>query len=241
MNVTRPPFNDLRVRRAINMAIDKAAIIGSVYQGAGIAAKNPIPPTQWSYNDAIKDYTYDPAAAQKLLTEAGFPNGFETDLWYMPVSRPYMPNGKRVAELVQADLARIGIRVRPVTDDWQRYRAKIMAGDHGMALYGWTGDNGDPDNFLNVLLGCSAARPGGNNIAKWCHADYDALVNRAKAVGNQAEREALYRRAQEIFKAEAPWVPIAHSVVFMATRKEVQGFRMDPLGRHPFEGVNLKE
>jgi dipeptide transport system substrate-binding protein len=239
MNVARAPFTDVRVRRAMNMAIDKAAILSSVYQGAGAAAKNPLPPTQWSYNDAVIDYPYDPAQAQRLLTEAGFAQGFETDLWYMPVSRPYMPNAKRVAELIQADLARIGVRVRLVSDEWAGYRRRLMAGEHGMALYGWTGDNGDPDNFLNVLLGCSSARPGGNNIAKWCDADYDALVNRAKRVAGQAEREALYRQAQIIFKQEAPWVPLAHSVVFMATRKEVQGFRMDPLGRHPFEGVSL--
>jgi dipeptide transport system substrate-binding protein len=240
LNVQRPPFDDARVRRAVNMAIDKAAIIAGVYQGAGAPAKNPIPPTLWSYNDAIKDYPYDPAQAQRLLTEAGYRQGFETELWYMPVDRPYMPSAKRIAEMIQADLAKIGIRLRLVTHEWTTYRAKLQAGEHTMALYGWTGDNGDPDNFLHVLLGCAAARAGGNNIAKWCNPEYDRLVTAAKLTANQAERERLYAQAQEIFKQEAPWVPLAHSVVFMATRKEVQGFRMDPLGRHPFEGVDLK-
>ena len=109
-----------------------------------------------------------------------------------------------------------------------------------MALFGWTGDNGDPDNFLHVLLGCTAARPGGNNIAKWCHPEYDRLVTEAKRVSGQAERARLYRQAQLVFKAEAPWVPIAHSIVFMATRREVVGFEMDPLGRHIFDRVDLK-
>ena len=109
-----------------------------------------------------------------------------------------------------------------------------------MALFGWTGDNGDPDNFLDVMLGCTAARVGGNNIAKWCHAEYDTLVTKAKITASHREREELYRRAQEVFKAETPWVPLAHSVVFMATRREVQGFRMDPLGRHDFSGVDLR-
>jgi dipeptide transport system substrate-binding protein len=241
MNVTRAPFDDLRVRRAINMAVDKAAIVAAVYQGAGKVAKNPIPPTLWSYNDAVQDYPYDPAQAQALLTEAGFPQGFETDLWYMPVSRPYMPNAKRVAEMIQADLAKIGVRVRLITHDWATYRAKLQAGEHAMALYGWTGDNGDPDNFLHVLLGCAAARPGGNNIAKWCDADYDALVTKAKRLTDQEARAALYKQAQEIVKREAPWVPLAHSVVFMAVRKSVRNFVIDPLGRHPFEGVDVKE
>jgi dipeptide transport system substrate-binding protein len=94
---------------------------------------------------------------------------------------------------------------------------------------------------MHVLLGCATARPGGNNIAKWCRADYDALVNRAKQTAEQAERARLYGQAQEIVKREAPWVPLAHSVVLMATRKTVKGFRMDPLGRILFEGVDLAE
>jgi dipeptide transport system substrate-binding protein len=239
MNTTRKPFVDVRVRRAINMAIDKAAIVEAVYQRAGVVAKNPVPPTMWSYNADVQDYPFDPAQAQRLLAEAGYPGGFETDLWYMPVSRPYNPNGKRIAEMIQADLSRIGIRLRLITDEWSQYRAKLQAGEATMALYGWTSDNGDPDNFLHALLGCTAARPGGNNIAKWCNEEYDVLVNRAKRISDQSERERLYREAQLIFKTEAPWVPLAHSVVFMATRREVRGFQMDPLGRHSFQGVDL--
>jgi dipeptide transport system substrate-binding protein len=241
MNMERWPFNDLRVRRAVNMAIDKAAIIEAVYRGAGVVAKSAIPPTLWSYNDDIEDYPYDPDAAQELMIEAGLAEGFDTDLWYIPVSRPYNPNGKRIAELIQYDLARIGIRTKLFTDEWSQYRARLQAGEPAMALYGWTGDNGDPDNFLNVLLGCTSARPGGNNIAKWCDPEYDALVTEAKQISDREKREALYRRAQEIFHEQAPWVPLAHSVVLMATRANVTGYKMDPLGRQPFEGVDLEE
>ena len=80
----------------------------------------------------------------------------------------------------------------------------------------------------------------GNNIAKWCHAEYDGVVSEAKKTSNRAEREQLYRSAQDIAKREAPWVPLAHSVVFVATCTEVTGFRMDPLGHHLFEGVSLE-
>jgi len=240
LNTEKPPFDDVRVRRAINMAIDKRAIIDGAYGGAGVVAKNPIPPTLWSYNDEIEDYPYDPLEAQKLLAEAGFPSGFETDLWYMPVSRPYNPDAKRVAEMIQADLARIGVRVNLVTKEWSEYRTSLQNGEHTMGLYGWTGDNGDPDNFLHVLLGCTAARIGGNNVARWCDDEFDALVSRAKLSYDQGVRERLYRQAQEIAKREAPWVPIAHSVVFMGARDEVDGFKMDPLGRHPFDNVDLK-
>ncbi len=241
LNVTKPPLDDLRVRRAINMAVDKESIMEAVYRGAGVIAKNPIPPTMWSYNDDIKPYPYDVDAARKLMAEAGLPQGFETEIWYMPVSRAYNPDGKRIAELIQTDLAKIGIKLKLVTYPWEEYRAKLQNGDAPMALFGWTGDNGDPDNFLNVLLGCTAARIGGNNVAKWCDRDYDALITKAKQTSDRAERENLYRQAQEIVHREAPWVPIAHSVVFTGIRKDVLNYKMDPLGRHPFEGVGLRD
>ncbi len=218
LNTGTPPFHDVRVRRAVNMAIDKTAIVEAIYRGAGVVAKNPIPPTLWSYNDDIEDYPYDPAAAQQLMIEAGVAEGFDTELWYIPVSRPYNPNGQRVAEMIETDLARIGIRVELVTDEWSSYRARLQNGEAPMALYGWTGDNGDPDNFLNTLLGCTAARVGGNNIAKWCDPEFDRLVTEARLTPDRAVREELYRQAQVIFHDQAPWVPIAHSVVFMATR-----------------------
>ncbi len=240
-NTTRPPFNDVRLRRAVWMAIDKAAIIDAVYEGAGVIAKNPIPPTLWSYNDTIEDLPYDPAGAQKLLVEAGYSEGFDTQLWYMPVSRPYMPNGKRVAEMIQADLARIGIRLDLQTMEWTDYRIALQGGEPPMALFGWTGDNGDPDNFLHVLLGCDSARIGGNNVAKWCDPIYDGLVTEAALHADQPTRTRLYEQAQVVFHDNAPWVPLAHSVVMMAERKNVTGYVMDPLGRHLFEYVDLEE
>jgi dipeptide transport system substrate-binding protein len=241
MNTERWPFTDLRVRRAVNMAIDKAAIIDAVYRGEGVIAKNPIPPTLWSYNDEIAAYPYDPAEAQRLMIEVGLAEGFDIDLWYIPVSRPYNPNGKRVAEMIQTDLAVIGIQAKLQTEEWPAYRARLQNGEFGIALYGWTGDNGDPDNFLHVLLGCTSARPGGNNIARWCDPAYDRLVTEAKQTVDREKREELYREAQVIAHDQAPWAPLAHSVVFMATRSNVVGFKMDPLGRHAFEDVDILE
>ncbi len=120
MNTKIPPFNDVRVRRAVNFAIDKAAIVKAIYRDGGVVAKNPIPPSLWSYNDKIADYRYDPVEAQRLISAAGFPDGFETELWYLPVSRPYNPDGKRMAELIQSDLAKVGIRARLKTKPWSR-------------------------------------------------------------------------------------------------------------------------
>ena len=101
-NTEKEPFTDKRVRQALNMAVNRDAIIEAVYQGAGVKAKNPIPPTIWSYNDATTDYEYDPEKAKALLADAGFSDGFETDIWAMPVQRPYNPNARRMAEMIQA-------------------------------------------------------------------------------------------------------------------------------------------
>lgn len=241
MNVTKKPFDDLKVRRAMNLAIDKKAIVDAVFQGAGVVAKNPIPPTMWSYNNTIQDFPYDPEQAKKLLAEAGHPDGFETDLWAMPVSRPYNPNAKRIAEMMQADLAKVGIKAKVVQYEWGEYRKRMQAGEHQTGQLGWTGDNGDPDNFLNVLLGCDAARSGGSNVAKWCNKEFNELIVQAKSITDIAARTKLYEQAQVIVKEEAPWVPLAHSVVYMVMSKKVKDYRMSPFSRHIFEGVSLED
>lgn len=240
-NTTKKPFDDVRVRKAINMAINKKAIIDGVYLSTGVAAKNPIPPTMWSYNDAVKDDPYDPEAAKKLLAQAGFPDGFSTDLWAMPVQRPYNPNAKRIAELMQADLAKINVKAEIKSFEWGEYRKRLQAGEHQMGMLGWTGDNGDPDNFLYTLLGCASAKSAsGSNISKFCYQPYEDLVVKAKSTTKQADRDALYKKAQVIFKEQAPWFTIAHAVQLKPVRKEVVDFKLSPFGRHTFYGVDIK-
>ncbi|MCJ0765926.1 ABC transporter substrate-binding protein [Variovorax sp. CYS-02] len=241
-NTQKKPFDDVRVRKAINMAINKKAIIDGVYLSTGVAAKNPIPPSMWSYNDAVKDDPFDPEAAKKLLAQAGFPNGFSTDLWAMPVQRPYNPNAKRIAELMQADLAKIGVKAEIKSFEWGEYRKRMQAGEHQMGMLGWTGDNGDPDNFLYTLLGCASAQSAsGSNVAKFCYQPYEELVLKAKNVSKQADRDALYKKAQVIFKEQAPWFTIAHAVQLKPVRKEVIDYKLSPFGRHTFYGVDIKE
>jgi dipeptide transport system substrate-binding protein len=240
-NTTKKPFDDVRVRKAVSMAINKKAIIDGVYLSTGVAAKNPIPPSMWSYNDAVKDDPYDPEAAKKLLAQAGFPDGFSTDLWAMPVQRPYNPNAKRIAELMQADLAKINVKAEIKSFEWGEYRKRLQAGEHQMGMMGWTGDNGDPDNFLYTLLGCASAKSAsGSNVSKFCYQPYEDLVVKAKSTTRQADRDALYKKAQVIFKEQAPWFTIAHAVQLKPVRKEVVDFKLSPFGRHTFYGVDMK-
>jgi dipeptide transport system substrate-binding protein len=221
------------------MAINKQAILDAVYLSAGVPAKNPIPPTMWSYNDDVKDYPYDPEGAKKLLAAAGV-TSLETDLWAMPVQRPYNPNAKRIGELMQADLAKVGIKAEIKSFEWGEYRKRAQAGEHQMAQLGWTGDNGDPDNFMHVLLGCDGAKVGGSNIAKWCYKPFDDLIIEAEHTTDIGKRTELYKKAQVIFKEEAPWFTIAHSVQFKPVRKEVVDFKLSPFGQHEFYGVDIK-
>ncbi|HEX4572395.1 MAG TPA: ABC transporter substrate-binding protein [Dongiaceae bacterium] len=236
-NTEKPPFDKKEVRQALNMAIDKAAIIKAVYQSAGQPAKNPIPPTIWSYDKSITAWPYDPAKAQAMLKAAGVTN-LQTDLWYMPVQRPYNPDAKKIAEMVQADLAKIGVTAELKTFEWGEYRKRLQAGEDQMGLLGWTGDNGDPDNFMGVLLSCGSARPGGQNIAKWCNKDFSDLIDQAAQINDVKKRTALYEKAQVIFHEEAPWFPIAHSTVYVPMSKKVTGYKVHPLGTHIFEGVD---
>ncbi len=240
MNVQKPPFDNVKVRQAINMAIDKDSILAAVYQGAGTAAKNPIPPTIWSYDNDIQAYPYDPEKAKAMLAEAGVTD-LKTDLWYMPVQRPYNPDAKKMAELMQSDLAKVGITAELKTFEWGEYRKRLQAGEHMMGMLGWTGDNGDPDNFMGVLLSCGSAREGGQNVAKWCNEDFTKLIDEAKATSDVAKRTELYKQAQVIFHDQAPWVPIAHSLVSMPMSKKVKGYKVHPLGTHIFEGVDIEE
>jgi dipeptide transport system substrate-binding protein len=156
----------------------------------------------------------------------------------MPVQRPYNPNGKRMAEIMQADLAKIGVNAKLVTFEWGEYRKRLQAGEHFTGLLGWTGDNGDPDNFF-FLLGCSAAREGGQNLSKWCDQEFDSRLTKARTLTDKAERTKLYEEMQEIARKEVPQLTIAHSVVFEPIRKDVTDYKVSPLGRHDFFGVGL--
>jgi dipeptide transport system substrate-binding protein len=238
-NTTVPPFDNVNVRKALNMAINKQAILDSVFQGAGAVAKNPIPPTIWSYNKAIVDDPYDPEAARAMLAAEGVEN-LDMEIWAMPVVRPYNPNSRRMAEAMQEDFANIGVNATIISYEWGEYLKLSRELDRaGAVLLGWTGDNGDPDNFLAVLLGCDAV--GSSNRAQWCHQPFDDLIKEAKIVSDQAERSRLYEEAQVVFKEQAPWATIAHSVVYKTVRSEVKDFRIDPFGGHIFYGVSLAQ
>ncbi len=231
MQTEKKPFDDRRVRQAINMAVNKQALVKALYGEFGNVAKNPMPPVLWGYADDVTEYPYDPERAKRLLAEAGYPNGFKSELWAMPVARPYMPDARKAAEAIQADLRRIGVETEIITLDWGVYLERTKKGDYnGLALLGWTGDNGDPDNFIFTLLGGPSRK--GNNIAQYQNPKVDELLIKAQQLTDQTERAELYRQAQRLIKEDAPWVPLVHSTQLGASRANVVGYKLHPTGAH---------
>jgi dipeptide transport system substrate-binding protein len=238
-NTEKAPYNKKEVREAINYALNRKSYLEAIYLNRASLAKNPIPPTIWSYNKSIKDFDYNPEKAKQLLKKAGFEKGFEAEMWTLPVSRPYNPSGKKMGELMQADLAKVGIKVKLISYDWPTYLEKSKKGEHQMIQLGWTGDNGDPDNFFNVLLGCTSVQAG-SNVARWCYKPFNDLIQQAKQTPDIAKRTSLYMKAQVIFKQEAPWATIAHARVYRAMASGVTGYKIHPFGTEQFEKVDLK-
>ncbi|NWA26780.1 ABC transporter substrate-binding protein [Pseudomonas gingeri] len=233
------PLADLRVRQALDMSVNKKQIIESVYQGAGQLAVNAMPPTQWSYDTTIKDAKYDPEKAKELLKEAGVKPGTEITLWAMPVQRPYNPNAKLMAEMLQSDWKNIGLNVKIVSYEWGEYLKRAKGGEQQAMLIGWSGDNGDPDNWLGVLFGCDAVN--GNNFSKFCYKPFEDLIKEAKSTADQAKRTELYKQAQHILKDQVPYTPIAHSTVYQPMSVKVQDFKISPFGLNSFYGVSVSK
>jgi len=239
MNTLAAPFDKVEVRRALNMAIDRKAIVEAVYQGMGQVAQSVLPPSMWGYNGDVKGYSYDPDGAKKLLDDAGVKD-LKMKIWAMPVSRPYMPNARRAAELMQADLAKIGVGVEIVSYEWGEYLKKARDKDRdGAVVLGGTSDNGDPDNLLSYFFSCSGV--GGSNNANWCYKPLEDILQKARVSSNKDERTKLYQEAQAIVIDQAPWVPLAHSTVVLPMSKNVKNYVMEPLGSHRFEKVDIEE
>jgi ABC-type transport system substrate-binding protein len=226
------PFTNRSVRQAITYAINKTAIIQHIYNGTAIAAKNGMPPFMLGWNSGIDDYSYDPDTARDLLKNAGYPNGFNTTLWVMPVSRPYMSDPTKIGLAIQSYLEDVNIHAEIYQVDWSMYLEKIQAGEHPMCLYGSTGDNGDPDNFMNILYGANHCSLGtASNVAFYNNTDVQELFTAALQTYDADERAELYENAQEIIHEDAPFVYLAHANQYVVMRTSVSGFLLNPAGR----------
>jgi len=227
MNFDKEPFDNPKVRLAVNHAINKKSIVDNLYKGLGIVAKNPIPPTMWGYNDEIEDFEYNPQLAKQLLKEAGYPDGFETTLWVMPNPRPYFLTPDRIGIAIQADLKKAGINAKIEKREWGKYLADLRDGQHDMAMLGWSADYVDPDNFLYYLLDKDNA--GSGNIAFYRSDELHEILIKAQTMSNQDERAQLYKEAQRIIHEDAPWVCVAHAKQVAVVGKKVKDYKIHPI------------
>lgn len=241
-------FQNVKVRQAFAHAINKKAIVDAFYAGNGLVAKEFIPPSLWGYNDKIVDYEYSTDKAKALLAEAGFKDGLKQitwedgakgplELWYMPVSRPYFPSPKDIAEAMAADLAKAGIQVELKTADWSTYLDMRKNGKLPLYMLGWTGDNGDPDNFICYFFcktGDKAAREGffpDEEVAK--------ILNQAAILVKQEERIPLYQKAEQLVHDRALRLFIANNQPPLAFSAKVKGYIPNPTGTEYFNTVEI--
>jgi peptide/nickel transport system substrate-binding protein len=237
INLNNSLFKDIRIRKAVAYAINRQAIVQGLYAGYGEVANQAMPPGMWGRASNPEPITYDPAQSKKLLAEAGYPNGFSFDFWYIPVSRPYFPNGKEIGTAIASDLNKVGIRAHLQTEDWATYLKDQRTNKFPMYMAGWIGDNGDPDDWLGFFFPKYSA-----DSARWSYnnpAVFD-LINKAKVETSQAKRSAMYAQAMTLISKDLPNIWFAHAKVPMLVRKNVDGLIGQPDSNEYWELVSLK-
>ncbi len=231
MNVNHPPFDDVRVRRAVNYAVNRTAIVRLIYQGLAKEATTAVPPSMWGHVDE-PIYHYDPKTARRLLEEANYAAPkVAPKLYTMTSSRPYMPSPDRVARIIQQNLHDVGIDVEIIKNDINTHLEATQRGDHDLCLLGWLADNGDPDNFLYVLLDQDNAEPGSaRNVSFYRNGQLHGLLVWAQESSDRNERVKYYQQAQDLIAQEAPWVPLAHAEVVVAASTLLTNVSVHPSG-----------
>lgn len=240
LNTRRPPLDDVRVRQALNMAFDKAAYVRAQYgEGGATQAVAPYPPTLWGHDSQMLGWPHDVKRARQLLQESGHGEDLKLSIWTRPGGGPTNPNPGIGAQMLQADLAAVGITADIRVYEWGELIKRAKRGEHDLIFMGWAGDNGDPDNFLTPNLSCAAAKSG-ENMSGWCDKGFNDLLTEARKVSPREQRTALYREALSLFHEQAPWIPLAYPKQFTALRNDVQGFVQSPMGSNNFAKVSRK-
>ncbi|WP_277373236.1 ABC transporter substrate-binding protein [Pseudomonas sp. AA-38] len=238
LNSQHPPLDKPQVRQAINLAFDKASYVKAVFEGSAEPANGPYPPNTWSYASELPGYPHDPDKARALLAEAGLQDGFKTTIWTRPSGSLLNPNPNLGAQLLQADLAQVGIDAEIRVIEWGELIRRAKAGEHDLLFMGWAGDNGDPDNFLTPQFACASVQSG-LNFARYCNETLDTLIAEGKSSSDQAERSRLYHQAQKIIQEQALWLPLAHPTAFALLSAKVQGYQVSPFGRQDFASLQM--
>lgn len=242
LNVQKAPFGKLAVRQAIAYAIDVHAIVKAFYAPGAVVASNWTPPGMLGENHSLAPYAYDPAKSKQLLAQAGLPNGLATNLYYPTTPRPYMPEPQRIAEAIQADLKKVGIAVTLEPFEFGVFLDKVRNGEHEMCLIGWSGDNGDPDDFFYPLLDkiVALAKPNGQNYSFWEDDAFHQLMLDGQGTLDEGKRGAIYRQANAMVHDQVPALPIVHTTVPVVVKSSIGGFVPSPDTHIAFEFLSPK-
>lgn len=243
-NHSKPPFDNVLVRQAMNYAVNKQAIVDNLLKGTGTLAVNPVPPVVWSYTDDIQRYDYNPEKAKELLAEAGYPDRFSCSFW-LPESGSGMQQPVAMGTAIQADLKAVGIDCQIETFEWGSYLDKVIVppdqADFDLMEMSWIGDNGDPDNHLYILLSSAQWPANGYNMGFYKNEEVDALLQEARTTLDQAKRTELYQQAQKLIAEDPPWILIDHEAQIVVMDKKIKDFKLHPTGPFRFENVWLEE
>ncbi len=239
LNNAAAPFDNVCARKAVAHALDIPGIARGLYLGTAEPAANPLPPTIWGHNNDLAPRTRDPDAARKLLAEAGVAPGTRVTLAAFSNPRPYMPEPAKVATAIRSALKEIGLDCVVEMRDWAEHLAHVQAGNHQMCLLGWSGDNGDPDNFLHVLLDRDNTAPPASNLSFYRSEPAHELLLAARRESAPERRAALYREAQAVIHADCPMIPLVHASQMMVSTVALKGFALHPVGLVRLERARL--
>ncbi|OCH23690.1 ABC transporter substrate-binding protein SapA [Aliivibrio sp. 1S128] len=235
VNTQKPLLQDRRIRKALNLAIDRSSLINSVYYNSGIEAKSILPPASWAYGNDSSFIRYDLNYAKGLLREAGVNTPLELKMWVPLDNNSYNPSPKKSAEIIQNDFAKIGVNLTLITSDLLS-RNELINNNIDLVLTGWNANSSDPDSMLRPLLSCNA-KQAGFGVANWCNEEFDLLLDLAKETNQPRYRINIYRQIQNLLSEELPIIPLAHGVKYQANQSSLKGFNLSPFNTYSFHNV----
>ena len=238
-NTRKPPLDRPEVRHALALAINNERLMESIYYGTAETAASILPRASWAYDNDARVTEYNPAKAREELKALGLED-LHLRLVVPTTSQSWNPSPLKTAELLQADLAQVGVRVTIAPVEGRFQEAQLMAMNHDLTLTGWATDSNDPDSFFRPLLSCAAIRSQ-TNFAHWCSPAFDESLQRALLSQQLSARIDSYDQAQLILAQELPVLPLASSLRLQAYRHDIKGLVLSPFGNASFAGVYRDE
>ena len=238
-NTNKPPLNNPAVRHALALAINNQRLMQSIYYGTAETAASILPRASWAYDNEAKITEYNPAKSREQLKALGLEN-LTLQLWVPTSSQAWNPSPLKTAELIQADMAQVGVKVKIIPVEGRFQEARLMDMNHDLTLSGWATDSNDPDSFFRPLLSCAAINSQ-TNFAHWCDPEFDSVLRKALSSQQLSSRIDAYDEAQTILARELPILPLASSLRLQAYRYDIKGLVLSPFGNASFAGVSREK